>query len=119
MKPTTGQGINAGAMREQLTLQKRSTSQSASGEPELSWDDFATMRAEPLRTPGREIYAAAERNARVPTTFKLRYLDGVLPEMRAVDSKQRVYNIKSAIDPTGRREELLLTCEELVEDAPS
>lgn len=118
MKPTTGQGINAGAMREQLTIQQRTTLQGPSGEPLLQWNSFAIVRAEVTRIPGKEIYAAAERNARVPTTFKLRWLDGVVPEMRAFDTHQRVYNIKSAIDPTGRREELLLTCEELVEEQP-
>jgi len=118
VKPTTGQGINPGAMREQLTLQKRSTQQGPSGEPLLQWTVFAVVRAEVLRMPGKEIFAAAERNARVPTSFKLRWLDGVLPEMRAVDLHLRVYNIKSAIDPTGRREELLVTCEELVEESP-
>jgi SPP1 family predicted phage head-tail adaptor len=105
-------------MREQLTLQKRSTAQDSSGEPLLSWTVFAVVRAEVTRLPGREVFVAAERNARVPTTFKLRFLDGVLPEMRAIDSKSRVYDILSAIDPTGRREELMLTCRELVEDSP-
>jgi head-tail adaptor len=119
MKPTTGQGINAGAMREQVQLQQRATQQDAAGEPQLTWNVFATVRAEVVRTTGREIYGAAERNSRVPTMWKLRYFDGALSQMRLVDLKTtRVYDIISAIDPTGRREELLVASMEIVEATP-
>lgn len=118
MKTSTGIGINAGAMRERVTIQARAEQQDSAGELQLSWNIFARARAELMRTPGREVFDSIERNARVPTTFKLRFLDGVLPKMRLIDSKSRVFNIVSAMDPTGRREELLVTCLELVEDTP-
>jgi SPP1 family predicted phage head-tail adaptor len=117
VKPTTGQGINPGAMREQVQLQQRTTQQSSSGAPLPVWNVFATVRAEVMRLPGREVYASAERNARVPTTWKLRWLDGVTPDMRLIN-RNKVFNIKSAIDPTGRREELLVTAEELTGETP-
>lgn len=120
MKTSTGQGINAGAMREQVTLQTRSTQQDSSGEPLPQWNQFATLRAEIVRFPsGKSTFdqASAQRIARVPTTFKLRWLDGVLPEMRLLN-RSKVYRIMSAIDPTGRHEELLIMCEELVGATP-
>lgn len=119
MKPTTSQGINAGAMREQVRIQSRASQQDSAGEPTLSWIEFALCRAEVIRTPGKSLWdtPSAERNGRVPTTFKLRWLDGVLPEMRLLN-RNKVYRIMSAIDPTGRHEELLVTSEELVGEAP-
>lgn len=53
----------------------------------------------------------------MPTVFRLRWRDGVLPAMRLV-SGDRVFNIVSAIDPDGMRAELVITAEELVEETP-
>lgn len=117
MKPTTGLGINPGAMREQVRLESRSTAQDTVGEQILTWSLFALRRAEVVRTPGKELWASMERNGRVPTMWKLRWLDGVLPAMRLI-CRGKVYNIVSALDPTGRQEELLITSEELVGDSP-
>jgi head-tail adaptor len=118
VKTSTGQGINAGAMRDQVQVQQRSTVQDTAGEPQTIWSVFATVRAEVIRMPGKEVWDAVTRNGRVPTTWKLRFLDGVFPKMRLV-SRNKVYDIVSAIDPTGRREELLITAEELVEEMVS
>jgi len=119
MKPTTGQGINAGAMREQVTIQSRTITQGSSGEPLPNWLTFATRRAEVVRMPGRSTWDAGstERVGRLPMTFKLRWLDGVVPEMRLI-CRNKVHRIMSAMDPTGRQEELLITCEELVGETP-
>lgn len=117
MKTSTGIGINPGAMREQVMIQSRSTSQDSSGDPLLVWTTFATVRAEVVRTPGKEVFSALERLARVPTLFRLRFLAGVEPSMRLL-CRNRVFNITSAIDPTGRDEELLVYTQELVENVP-
>lgn len=117
MKTSTGININAGSMRAQIVIQKRVSGQGTSGEPSVGWDAFATRRAEVLRTPGHEVFSSQQRTGRIPTMWKVRYLDGVQPSMRIV-YRTRVYNILSAIDPTGRREELVITAEELVEEVP-
>lgn len=105
-------------MREVVRIDRRSTTQDAVGEPLLSWVPFTPLlRAAIERTPGREIWASSERQGRVPTVFRLRWRDGVLPAMRLV-SGDRVFNIVSAIDPDGMRAELVITAEELVEETP-
>jgi SPP1 family predicted phage head-tail adaptor len=111
--------MNAGAMREQVQLQSRTTTQDSAGEPLGTWNVFSTVRAEVVRTPGRSMWdqGSSERNGRVPTMFRLRWQDGVLPEMRLI-CRSRVYRIMSAIDTSGRREELVVTCEELVGETP-
>lgn len=108
--------MNPGAMRTMVRLEQRSSVQDAAGEPELSWQFFADRHAEILRTPGNEVFSEG-RNARVPTVFKLRYLDGVKPQMRLL-CRGKVYDILSAVDPDGRRAELRVTTEELVEETP-
>lgn len=119
MKPTPANTLSPGALRQKITIQQRSTTQDAAGEQLPVWSTFATRRAELIRLPGKEVFASETRNGRVPATWRLRWLEGVLPKMRVVDQENRVYDIISASDPTGRREELLITSQELVEETIS
>ncbi len=105
--------VRAGAMRFQVDILRRSTTQDAAGETLNTWSTFATRRAAIQRTPGSELFAAAGRNGRVPTVFRLRWLDGVTPGMR-VQYDSRLFNITSAVDQEEIREELIITAEELV-----
>lgn len=116
MKPTPN-SFTPGALRESVTIEKRSTSQDSVGEQVHTWTTFAERRAELMKTPGAEVWSAQQRNARVPTTFRLRYLSGVEPGMRIIWSS-KLHDIKSAVDPTGRKEQLIITAEELVGEAP-
>ncbi len=109
--------ISAGELRHTVAIEKRSTTQDAVGEPLNEWVHFARRRAGIVRTPGREVFASDQRTARVPTVFRLRHLEGVLPAMRLVCAS-KVYDIVAAIDPDGRREQLLITAEEHVEATP-
>ncbi len=113
--------INAGEMRHVVRIERRSSTPDASGEPVLSWVLFAQRRAALDRTPGREVWASSERQGRVPTVFRLRYLADVVPSMRLIhvrDGTEKVFNVVSAIDPDGLRVALVITAEELVQVAP-
>ncbi len=105
--------VRAGAMRFQVVLMQRATTQDAAGETLNTWSAFATRRAAIQRTPGTELFAAAGRNGRVPTVFRLRWLEGVTPGMR-VEYDSRLFNIISAVDQEEIGEELVITAEELV-----
>ncbi len=105
---------NPGTMRHQVRIEQRSTTRDAAGEPLDSWSLFVERRAELMRTPGREIFDQG-RNGRVPTVFKLRFIEGIQPKMRLL-SGGKVYDIISAIDPDGHRAETVVTTEELVEE---
>lgn len=109
--------MRLGAMRHVVKIQKQSTAQDSTGQNVLAWTTFAERRAAVQRTPGNEVFASAVRNGRVPTVFRLRYLTGVSPAMRIV-MDDKVYNIISAADPSGTGEELVITAEELVAEAP-
>lgn len=109
--------MNPGELRHKVQIQTRSTVQDSAGEPQLVWNLFATRRAALERTPGKEVFTSNERQGRVPTTFRLRYLAGVLPAMRLLHGTH-VYDILSAIDPDGMGAELVVTCELHVEETP-
>lgn len=106
--------VRAGDMKHRIKIQQRSTTQDAAGEPANTWTLFAERWAAIERTPGNETWASAQRSGRVPTVFRLRYLAGVTPAMRVVFGG-KVLNVLSAVDQAGRKEELLITAEELVE----
>ncbi len=109
--------IRAGAMRHVVSIERRSDELDASGGQLNVWTTFAQRRAAVESTPGREVWAAAQRQGRAPTVFRLRWLDGVLPSMR-VRWGDRLFNITSAIDPdNGLKVALVITADELVEEA--
>lgn len=109
--------MRAGPMRHRVTIQRRSTTLDAAGGVLDVWEDVATRWASMDRANGSEVWASAQRSGRVPAVFRLRYLSGVVPAMRLVFDG-RVYNILSAVDQSGLREELTVSAEELVEVAP-
>lgn len=105
--------IRAGPMRFQVVIERRTDEQDDAGQQLDEWDVFATRRAAMQRVTGDEIETAQQEAARVPTTFRLRWLDGVLPAMR-LTCDGKVYDIKSAVDPDGLKNELIITAAELV-----
>ena len=109
---------DAGTMRHQVRIEKRTQAPDAAGELQTGWVLVAQRRAEKLSTPGREVWTAAQRAARVPTIFKLRHPRTdfeVLPQMR-LTCDGKLYDIISAHDPDGRQVDLLVTCDELVNE---
>lgn len=109
--------IRPGPMRHRVVIQRRATGTDAAGGVRDAWEEFASRRASVDRAAGSEVWASAQRSGRVPTVFRLRYLDGVTPAMRLLVGG-RAYNILSAVDQEGRRAELVITAEELVGEAP-
>lgn len=115
--------VREGDMRHQVELQVRTTIQDAAGEQTNTWNLFAKRRAAIQRTPGQEVFASAQRGARVPVIIRIRWLAGVTDAMRlifrcACCADRGVHDVKSAIDPPGLREELVITAEEHPEEAP-
>ncbi len=110
--------IRAGELDTRITIEERAATQDAAGEPATTWDTFADRWASIERTPGSEVWASAQRSGRVPTVFRLRYLEGVKPAMRVVLGTS-VFDIRSVVRPSGRAPDMLLVCEERVEESAS
>jgi SPP1 family predicted phage head-tail adaptor len=109
--------INPGPMRKVIRVEERSTLPDSAGEQLVNWTLVLEQRAAITRAPGREAWSASERSGRVPTEFRTRWRADVkvVPRMRLICDGS-LYNIISAIDPDGMRAELVITCEELVEE---
>jgi head-tail adaptor len=110
--------IRAGELDTRVRIEQRSTTQDAAGEPATTWTLVAERWASLERTPGSEVWASAQRNGRVPTVFRLRYLAGVLPSMRVVVGDTQVFDIKSVVRPSGRASDMLLVTDQIVEATP-
>lgn len=103
----------AGPMRHVILIEQQSSQLDGYGQQVLVWTTFLQCRAAVARVPGREVFEAAHRAARVPVLFRIRWRDGVAPKMRVTYDGRR-HNITSVSDPDGLKEQLVLATEELV-----
>jgi SPP1 family predicted phage head-tail adaptor len=109
--------LRPGEMRHRVTVYQRSTTQSASGAQSTSWTPFATSRFAAVRPlTGSEFFSAHQMGAVVPTEFRVRYLSGMLPQMR-IAWDGRLFDVVSVAMPNGIREEMVVLANELVGEA--
>ena len=102
--------MQAGLLRDRVTIQIRSSVDDAAGEPTLSWSDFAVgIHANVSDMTGKEFFAAQEITNAVNTTIVIRYREGITAAMRAV-SRGVIYNIQAVIEPENKRREMHLMC---------
>jgi SPP1 family predicted phage head-tail adaptor len=106
--------MRAGDLKERITIQDKTVTRNDFGEEIITWTTFATRWAavEPLR--GQEFIEGRQLVAQVSTRFRVRYLDGVKPEMR-VSYRDRVFAIIGVVHPFENQRELHLMCEEQVD----
>lgn len=103
--------MNPAKLNRRILLQKKSNGEEdESGyptSPDDEWEDVMTVYAsrEPLR--GREFFAAAAANAELTLRYKIRYREGITPDMRFKDlNNERICNITAVLDdPYGDRTE--------------
>lgn len=105
--------MEAGRLRQRVTIQEKDPTQDEYGEEVPTWSDVATVWAavEPLR--GREFLEAQRVGAEVTTRIRIRYRDGIVPEMRVVWG-DHVYDIEAVIPVKERQREIHLMCKELM-----
>ncbi len=106
--------INAGELRESVTVQVASKATNAYGETVMSWSTFASRRAS---IDGRTI--TETMNAEQPYTsgaynVRFRYLPGLTSEMRLVWTSRKPNRVLDivAVTEKGMREEHELVCKE-------
>lgn len=105
--------MKAGPLRHRVTIQEKAgTGQDGYGEDLPVWSDVATVWAavEPLR--GREFLEAQRAGAEVTTRIRIRYRDGIEPEMR-VSWGDHTYDIEAILHIEERQREIHLMCKEL------
>jgi SPP1 family predicted phage head-tail adaptor len=101
--------MQAGALRERITVQRKSVTRDAFGGETITWTDVATVWAEAQPIGGREYTALRQAQSEITIRFRLRYLAGVTPAMR-VSWNGGQYDIVEVIDVGARNRELELLC---------
>jgi SPP1 family predicted phage head-tail adaptor len=101
--------IPAGILDKRITILAPPTERDEAGEIMGDWPTVTIVWASITEISGREFLAADVTQNEVEVKIRIRYRPGIVPGMN-VRHGDREYNIKAALDVSGRREDLLLMC---------
>lgn len=104
--------INAGRLRERVTVQQASESRNALGETLLSWSTFADRWASVEGVSAREALSAGQQDVTITHRVRMRYVSGMTQNMRIV-WRSRTLNVVSLLEYDNRTEHVAI-CEEVV-----
>jgi SPP1 family predicted phage head-tail adaptor len=102
--------IDAGKLRERVTVQQASESRNALGETVLSWATFAERSASVEGVSSRELLQYGQQQIEVSHRVRMRWLSGLTQSMRIV-WRGRTLEIVSLLEH-GNRSEHELVCQE-------
>ena len=102
--------IDAGSLRERVTVERASESRNALGETVLSWATFAERWASVEGVSSRELLQYGQQQIEVSHRVRMRWLDGLTHSMRIV-WRGRTLEIVSLLEH-GNRSEHELVCQE-------
>lgn len=105
--------INPGELRHRITIQKLNNSQNEYGEVSEFWEDILNIRAGIYPISGKEFFAAETVNSEITHKVKIRYVEGLTPNMR-INFNNRIFSIESIINFQEKNIELQLLCKELI-----
>lgn len=94
-----------------LIEQNTGTTVNSVGDPVETWVTFSTQFMEVLTQTGKEFIQAREQHSELTHILTGRYVSGVTPKMR-INNGGAIYNILAAFDPSKRRRELKIYCNE-------
>ena len=105
--------MQSGRLRERVTIQQQSITRDSYGGEVINWTTFASVWASvlPAASGERFIRGAVQELAKITHTVRIRYRAGITPKMR-ISWDGRLLYVQTITDPTGRRAELVLMCEE-------
>lgn len=105
--------MRAGLLRHKVTLQQVTETADATGDPQETWSDVATVWGALDGLSAQEFFTARQRQGENTVRFRLRYREDVQPKMRLVVGS-RTFDIAGAFDPDGRRRDLTILATERV-----
>ncbi len=106
--------MQAGQLRQRVTIQKDTPVQDGYGQPVPVWSTHLTRWAAVEPLTGREYFTAQQTQAEVTTRIRVRWSSGhgITPKMR-VSWSGRLFEIDSVLEPVSARRELHLMCTEV------
>lgn len=105
--------MRAGELRHRVTIQEKQVTHDAEGLSQETWVDVLEARAAIDYLSGREYWSAQAVNAEVSVRVRMRYRQGIVPQMR-VAYRGRIFLDILAVIPAERDRELQLMCRESV-----
>jgi len=105
--------MQAGELRNIVTIQTPVEVQTTTGEPSITWVTYYSMNARIEPLTGREFWQAKQINSTVSGKIDIRYIKGVTAKMR-IKFGSRYYNIEAIVDPDERHRELILFVSEQI-----
>ena len=99
--------MQAGQMRNRITIQSRSTTRDSHGGQSETWTDVATVWANIRPLSSRELIAAQAVQAATSHMITIRYRPGIVAAMRAVYNS-RIFNLSAPMNTDERNIELVI-----------
>lgn len=100
-----GRLLNPGALRHQVTYQQKNiTSRNSFNEPQYTWQNVVTLKAQVKTLRGRELEAAQQRWAEAQYEIRHHRYSGLNEEMQIswyVDGQVKTLDLLSIGDPPG------------------
>jgi SPP1 family predicted phage head-tail adaptor len=103
--------IDAGKLRERVTVQIASGTTNALGETVLAWSNSSAVWSSVEGVSAREALAAGQQDVTITHKVRLRYLPGLTQQMRFA-WRSRTLNIVSLLEYDNRAEHVAI-CEEV------
>lgn len=104
--------IDAGRLRERVTVQQASETRNALGETLQTWSTYSTIWASVEGVSSRESLLAGQQEIAISHRVRMRWLDGLTQNMR-LRWRNRTLDIISILERDNRREHELL-CQETI-----
>lgn len=105
--------MTIGELDQRLNIQQSTASRGTSGEEIAAWADWKTVWARVETSSGSEKFYSPQLVAEATHKIKMRYLNGVKPNMRVI-WRDRELDILFVDHSRRRRGEMYLLCKEVV-----
>lgn len=109
--------MQAGKLRQRLTIQRRIETQNSTGEVEQRYEDWQTVWGSIEPISGREYFSAQQIQSDITTRIRLRYQPGITPKMRIAHvigagspTQFQYFDIESVLHINQRNREIVLMC---------
>ena len=102
--------MQAGRLKNRVTIQQQSTVQDSIGQPVNTWTTYATVWADIRNRSGVESIKAGELTSTVRASIRVRYKAGITAAMRVVHGSI-TYQIKSVLRDEQNKDYMDLVCE--------
>lgn len=103
--------MDAGRLRERVTVQQASESRNALGETVLAWSTYAERWASVEGVSAREALAAGQQDVTITHRVRMRYVSGMTQNMR-ISWRSRTLHVVSLLEYDNRTEHVAI-CEEV------